>query len=69
MQPRLCACGFQPKNPNTTNRAELQNTKSNILTCFKTRQQHKTKLYKCIKEYNNKKTKTNKKIKVQIRKK
>ena len=33
---KLCARGFQPRNPsNTAKRAKLQNTKSNILTCFK----------------------------------
>ena len=65
MQPRLYICGFQPRNPsNTADIAELQNTKSNILTCFKTQKLPKPKLYKHIKAYNNKETKTNKKIKV-----
>ena len=37
VQVGLCTRGFQPRNPkNTANRAALQNTKSNILTCFKT---------------------------------
>ena len=34
-QPRLCARGIQPRNPsNTETKVELQNDKSNILTCF-----------------------------------
>ena len=61
-QPRLCTRGFQPRNP--SNIAELQNTKSNILTCFKTQKLPKPKLYKHIKAYNNKETNTNRKIKV-----
>ena len=66
-QPRLCAPGFQPRNP--SNIAKLQNTKFNILTCFKTQKLPKPKLYKHIKAYNNKETKTNRKIKVQNEKK
>ena len=65
MQLRLCTRGFQPRNPsNIADIAELQNTKSNILTCFKTQKLPKPKLYKHIKAYNNKETKTNRKIKV-----
>ena len=61
---KIMARGFQPKNPsNTTNRAKLQNTKSNNLTCFKTKQLHKPKKYKHIKTYK-KETKTNRKIQV-----
>ena len=70
MQLRLCTRGFQPRNPsNIAAIAELQNTKSNILTCFKTQKLPKPKLYKHIKAYNNKETKTNKRIQVKKEKK
>ena len=53
-----------PRNPkNTANRATLQNTKSNILTCFSNIQKCKPKLHKNIKRYYNKKTKQTERLK------
>ena len=69
MQPRLCALGFQPKNPsNTKTKAKLQNNKSNILACFKTQNYVDLSYINILKHIANKETKQTTRLK-QIREK